>query len=300
MLSEKKDYPLILFNWLESKRLLSWLPDKLYLHLFYRLRMKKRLNLKNPKTFNEKIQWLKLYDRKTIYTEMVDKYAVKKIIQDKIGQQYIIPTLGIWEKFEDIDFDKLPNQFVLKCTHDSGGIVICRDKNKLNINEARNKINKCLKQNYYKHGREWPYKNVKPRIIIEKYIPSEDNEGLIDYRVYCFEGEPYCIYVYQNCAENTEKKPDILSCDIYDIKWNRMPFRQHSPQSKSGMTKPSNFEKMIEISKNLSMKTHFLRVDFYMVGNRIYVGELTLSPGSGLSPFKPEKYDEILGTLISL
>jgi len=149
---------------------LNFLSDKMYLKLIYRAKLGKKLDLKNPKTFNEKLQWLKLYNRKPEYTKMVDKYEVKKYVADLIGEEYVIPTLGVWEKFDDIDFDSLPNQFVLKCTHDSGGLVICKDKSKLDIASAKSKIENSLKRNYYKYGREWPYKNVKPRIIAEKFM----------------------------------------------------------------------------------------------------------------------------------
>ena len=158
--------------------------DEKYLCIVYKIRTGKTLNLENPKTFNEKLQWLKLYDRKIEYTTMVDKYAVKQYVADKIGENHIIPTLGVWDKFEDIDFDKLPNNFVLKCTHDSGGLVICRDKSKLDMNAAKKKLNKSLKRNYFYAGREWPYKDVKPRIIAEKYLEEKGKTVPEDYKVY--------------------------------------------------------------------------------------------------------------------
>ena len=171
------------------------LPDKYILKREYRLRMGIPLNLQNPQIFNEKLQWLKLYDRNPLYTTLVDKYAVKKWVSEKIGEQYVIPTLGIWEKFEDIDFDKLPNKFVLKCTHDSGGLVICKDKTKFDIESAKNKLNKSLKQNYYYSLREWPYKNVSPRIIAEKYMEDSRDAELRDYKFYTFNGEPKFIQI---------------------------------------------------------------------------------------------------------
>ena len=161
----------ILF-YLESKGFFNFLSDEKYLKFFYKLNMGKKLNLENPKTFNEKLQWLKLYDRKDIYTTMVDKYEVKRYVTDLIGEEYIVKNFGVWDSFDEIDFDKLPNQFVLKCTHDSGGLVICRDKSKLDIEKAKQKINKSLNRNYFYNGREWPYKNVKPRIIAEEYLEN--------------------------------------------------------------------------------------------------------------------------------
>ena len=171
------------------------IPDKLFLKLRYFKSCHKFPNLKEPKTYNEKIQWLKLHDKNPLYTTLVDKYEVKKYIADKIGEEYIIPTLEVWDSFDDIDFDSLPNQFVLKCTHDSGGLVICNDKNKLDIAQARKTITSSLKNNYYWSGREWPYKDVKPRIIAEKYMEDSQTEELRDYKFFCFNGRVQCYKV---------------------------------------------------------------------------------------------------------
>ena len=183
---------------LTSRGFLNFLPDETILKIKFKDRIGKELNLKKPKTFNEKLQWLKLYDRNPAYTKLVDKYEVRKHIAKTIGQEYLIPLLGVWDTFEDINFSKLPNQFVLKCTHDSGGLIICTDKNRLDIDAARKKINKCLKRNYYYPGREWPYKNVKPRIICEKYMVDESGTELKDYKFMCFNGEVKCIFVCLN------------------------------------------------------------------------------------------------------
>lgn len=172
--------------------------DKEYLKILYEIVMGKRLELDNPQTFNEKLQWLKLYDRNDEYTKMVDKYEVKKYVEDKIGKQYIIPTLGVWDRFEDIDFDKLPNKFVLKCTHDSGGVVICKDKNLFDRKLAQKKINKNLKENFFWQSREWPYKNVKPRIIAEEFLENKSKEEIVDYKYYCFDGKPKVQIVLKN------------------------------------------------------------------------------------------------------
>ena len=177
------------------KKIVCILPDKIYLKLMFRIKMHRKLNLKNPQTFNEKLQWLKLYDRNYDYIKMVDKYEAKKYVADIIGSEYIIPTFGLYDKFEDINFDELPNQFVIKCTHDSGGIVICRNKESFDINAAKKKIEGSLHENYYSYGREWPYKNVKPRIIIEQYMEDNRNQSLIDYKFFCFDGEPEIMYV---------------------------------------------------------------------------------------------------------
>lgn len=184
-------------------QMLSWMNDEKCLGFWYKYRFGTRLNLKNPKTFNEKIQWLKLYDRNPLYTTMVDKYEAKKYVASIIGEEYIIPTLGVWDKFDDIDFDKLPNQFVLKCTHDSGGLAVCKDKKVFDINAARKRINRSLKRNFYWIGREWPYKDVRPRIIAEQYMENSDGRTeLSDYKFYCFNGKPEYCHVISDRTQN--------------------------------------------------------------------------------------------------
>lgn len=282
---------------IKKSSIMKLLPDKTFLKLAYRLKFGKKLDLDNPKTFNEKIQWLKLYDRKDIYTTMVDKYEAKKYVANLIGEKYIIPTLGVWDEFDDIDFDKLPNQFVLKCTHDSGGLVICKDKSKLDIEAAKRKINKCLKRNYYTHGREWPYKNVKPRIIAEKYINNEldENKDLPDYKLMCFNGHVRCSFV---CTDRFIKNG--LRITIFDENWNELPFRRSCPKSDRPIQKPYNYDKMVEFSELLSKELKFIRVDFYEVNNNLYFGELTFYPGNGLGKFVPDSADEILGSWLDL
>ena len=184
----KEPQKIILF--MMDRDLLRFLPDKTFIKAKYKLVTGNKLNIDNPHTYNEKLQWLKLYDRNIKYSVMVDKYEVKKYVGNIIGQNHIIPTIGIYDRFDDIDFNKLPKQFVIKCTHDSGGLVICKDKNSLNYNEIRKKFNKLLKRNYYSTHREWPYKNVKPRIIIEKYMEDEKNKSIRDYKFFCFHGKP--------------------------------------------------------------------------------------------------------------
>lgn len=268
--------------------------DEEYLKRKWKAVMGKELDLDNPQTFNEKLQWLKLYDRKPEYTTMVDKYAVKKYVADKIGEQYIIPTLGVWEHFDDINFDKLPDQFVLKCTHDSGGLVICRDKSKFDKKAARTKINRSLGKNYYYSGREWPYKNVPPRIIAEKYMKdSETNSSLNDYKFLCFEGQPRIIEVHGN------RFTDKYYQDFYNINWTKSHITQGSV-SNTILPKPLNFNKMIEFSKVLSKGVYHLRVDWYEINGRLYFGELTFYDGSGFQLFDKNEYDMLLGGLIKL
>lgn len=283
------------------KGLFKNLNDKKYLEIVYKGHFKRKLDLENPQTFNEKLQWLKLYDRNPKYTKMVDKYLVKEFVSSIIGEEYIIPTIGVWENFEDIDFNLLPNQFVLKCTHDSGGIVICKDLKNFNIKFAKKKIKKSLKRNYYYFGREWPYKDVKPRIIAEKYMGNcnpmglNPYEGINDYKLMCFNGKGKCSFV---CSERFEK--DGLKVTFFDRNWNIMPFERHYPKSKKIIEKPQNYELMIQLAEKLSVNIPFVRVDFYEVDGKVYFGELTFFPGSGFEEFTPESADYELGEWLHL
>jgi hypothetical protein len=269
--------------------------DTLFLKVAYKCRLGKNLNLANPVLFNEKMQWLKLYNRKDEFTRMVDKYLVKDYISKKIGEEYIIPTIGIYDNFKQIDFEKLPNQFVIKCTHDSGGLVIVKDKTKLDIKAAKKKINKSLKRNYYYAGREWPYKNVKPRIIVEKYLQEENSEDLVDYKFMCFNGKAEFCFV---CSDRRSK--DGLAIDIFDKEWNKAQFKRHYRNSIKPKEKPKNYEKMIEIAEMLAKDIPFVRVDFYEIEDKIYFGELTFYPGAGFENFYPEIWDRKLGDMITL
>lgn len=284
-----------IYRALARRHVFDYMSDEAYLKLTYRIVMGKKLDLKAPKTFNEKLQWLKLNDRKDIYTKMVDKYEVKAYVADIIGDEYIIPTLGVYDKFEDIDFSSLPDKFVIKCTHDSGGVVICKDKSSLNIDVARDKINKCLKRNFYYIGREWPYKNVKPRIIIEELIEDNKNEDLNDYKFMCFDGQVKCSFV---CTDRRD--PDGLKVTFFDKDWKKMPFERHYPSSVKLIEKPKNYDKMIELSEKLAKSLNFVRIDFYEVNGKMYFGEITFFPGCGLEEFTPEEWDYKLGSWIEL
>lgn len=270
--------------------------DKFVLKNLYRMRFGKKLNLKNPQTFNEKLQWLKLYDRKPEYTKMVDKYEAKKYVADKIGSEYIIPTFGVWDKFDDIDFDKLPNQFVLKCTHDCGGLVIVKDKSKFDIEEARKKINKCLKRNYYWNHREWPYKNIKPRIIAEQYMEDEKTGELRDYKFFCFNGVPKLLFI----ATERQTVGEETKFDFFDMDYNHLPFTNGHPNAKVLPKKPEAFEEMRSLTEKLSQCIPHVRVDFYYVNGRVYFGELTFFHWSGLVPFEPEEWDLKLGEMLNI
>ena len=288
--------PKVIILYMLNLRIFRFIPDAIFLKIKYRLIMGKKLDLKNPKTFNEKLQWLKLYDRRPEYTKMVDKYEVRKYIAKTIGEEYLIPLLGVYDSFDDIDFDRLPNQFVLKPNHTSGDFYICRDKSKIDYKKLKKEVNRWLKREYYWLHREWPYKNVKPRILCEKYLVDESGKELIDYKFMCFNGEVKCIFVCSN-----RNSPLGLNIDIYNVDWNLMPFgRPNSPRTGVKIPKPRNFNKMIEFAEKLAKDIPFIRVDFYEVDGHLYFGELTFYPTSGFGKFTPEYYDDILGSWLKL
>ena len=284
--------PLLLLVFLDSKNIIR-LKDKTYLKLLYPYYFSENLNLTNPKTFNEKLQWLKLYDRKDIYTTMVDKYEAKKYVSKIIGNEHIVPTLGVYDNFDDINFDALPNKFVLKTNHygGGGGVFIVNNKKEFNIEEAKRKIDKLMKKNLYYYGREWPYKNVKPRIIIEKNM----GVNLNDYKFFCFNGDPKYILVCSN-RNGSQKNTDFYDCD-----WNLQPFtREKHDNNPKGIEKPQSLREMYSIAKQLCKDIPFVRVDLYDINNTIYFGELTFFPSSGFEGFKPKEWDKKLGDLINL
>ena len=285
-----KTNPIIKFFGYTLGRFMS---DKAYLKFRYKKIFGKKLNLKNPQTFNEKLQWLKLYDRKPIYTTMVDKYAVKKYVADIIGDEYIIPTLGVWDKFDDIDFDKLPNQFVLKCTHDSGGLVIIKDKSTFDKVKAKKTIEKALKTKFYLAGRERPYKNVPRKIIAEQYMEDSETQELRDYKVLCFNGEPKLIQIHDGRYTNHTKDTD--DCD-----WNRLDMVHGSPMSDKIIEKPSFLENMLKLTKILAKDLAHVRIDWYFVNNKLYFGEITFYVASGFTKFQPQKWDYELGSWIKI
>lgn len=305
------------------------MPDDKYLKRRFKASIGATLNLENPQTFNEKLQWLKLYSRKPEYTMMVDKYAVKKYVADMIGEQYIIPTLGVWNNFDDINFNKLPNQFVLKCTHDSGGLIIVPDKSKLDKRSAKKKIEKCLKRNYFYSGREWPYKNVPRKIICEKYMVDSANledgindcelmcfngqvrcssgtkdgfngEGLKvtrikDYKFYCFNGEVKAVMINSDRNSNEPTK-----ADYFDKEYNWLDFTWGYTHAAEKPAKPVNFEKMVQIAEKLSAGMPHVRIDLYNCSGKIYFGEITFFDGSGFEKIKPIEWDYKLGGYLTL
>ena len=290
--SDKK----VRFTYLNRHGFYSKLSDEAFLKKTYRIHMGKLLNLDDPKTYNEKLQWLKLYDRNPEYTAMVDKYEVKKYISSCIGDEFIIPTLGVWDRFEDIDFSILPNQFVLKCTHDSGGLVVCRDKSKFDVEEARKKIDSCLTRNYFYMHREWPYKDVKPRILAEVYMEDPSTAELRDYKFFCFNGEPKALFV----ATDRLKAGEEVKFDFFDMDYNHLALRNGHPNSKEPPQKPLMFEQMKELAKKLSNGIPHVRVDFYEVDGRVYFGEMTFFHFSGIVPFEPVEWDYKFGEWITL
>lgn len=279
----------------EDTKLLSLLPDKQYIKLIYRLHFNRKLDLFNPQTFNEKLQWLKLYDRKPEYTIMVDKYEVKNLVASRLGEEYIIPTLGIYDSFDKIDFDNLPDKFVLKCTHDSGGLVIVNDKKKFNKKSAKKKINKSLRRNFYKYAREWPYKNVQPRIIIEKYMIDNKLGELRDYKFFCFNGKVKVFKIDFDRHSNHRANYFDTNGNLIDLGEKICP-----PDFSKKLELPINLKKMKELAEIMSKGIPFLRVDFYEINGKIYFGELTFFPAAGLGKFTDDKWDRMLGKWLSL
>lgn len=286
-----------------------WLPDATYLKLLYRFKMRHRLDLQNPKTFTEKLQWLKLYNRKPEYTTMVDKYAVKEYVAGIIGEQYIIPTLGVWDKPEQIDWDSLPDKFVLKTTHGGGGggVVICRDKATFDRQAAISRLKQSLASDIYRGLREWPYKNVPKRIIAEKFmapVKASAPKDLPDYKFFCFNGEPrYCQVIRDRHSKET--------IDFYDMDWTHQEFVGLNPVARNGLNpiirngltpvaRPENLEEMAEICRKLAKDEPFVRVDLYVIDNKKYFGELTFYPASGMGVFTPEEWNGRLGDLLTL
>jgi len=277
---------------------LRFIPDEYFIKTLYKYNFGHYPDLQNPKTFNEKIQWLKLHDKNPKHTIMVDKYLVKDEVAKIIGEQYIVKTLGVWDSFEDISFEDLPDSFVLKCTHDSGGLVIVRDKKKLNIEKARKKINKALKFNFYYVCREWPYKNVKPRIIAEEFLNDETNYVPEDYKIYCMNGKPQYIVVFHNRFND-----DMELCEsVYNTKWEKQNFSfdKHFKISDFEQDKPACLDEMLLLAEKLCKNLCQVRVDFYIVNGKLYFGEMTYFTASGLMPMIPPEMDEELGTKFDL
>lgn len=274
---------------------LGYIPPEKFLKRMYRICMGRELDLENPLTYTEKLQWLKLYDHRPEYTRMVDKYAVKEYIAERIGQEYVIPLLGVWNRVEDIDFDSLPQRFVLKTTHDSGGIFVCKDKARLDVTEAKRTLQYFLKRNYYNHNREWPYKHVPPRIIAEAYMEDSHQGELRDYKFFTFGGVPKVLYIAQGRGNGGE-----TVADFFDMEFNHLPFTIDHDMAPVLPEKPANFELMKELAARLSAGTPQLRVDFYEVDRKVYFGEMTFFHCSGMEAFHPEEWDRKFGDWVDL
>ncbi|MDR1893712.1 MAG: hypothetical protein LBQ61_03330 [Spirochaetales bacterium] len=269
------------------------MPDKPYLQWQFFLRTGKKLNLDHPATFNEKLQWLKLYNRKDEYTKMADKLEARRYVSEKIGENHLIPLLGVWDNFDDIDFEKLPNQFVLKTNHDSGGLVICKNKKSLNTMKAKKIIESHLKNNYYYGGREWVYKNIKPRIVAEKYMTDESGDQLKDYKIFCFNGTPKLIQVDFGRFTANQKR------NYYSPDWELQKSVGPEKNTDQPMEKPGRLDRLLEIAGILSAGLPHLRVDLYVIHDNIYFGEMTFYDGDGFDPYRPQ-WDKKLGDWIAL
>ena len=285
----------VLFG-LERRGLLNFLPDKIFLKIMFNAYLDEKLNLSNPQTFNEKMQWIKLYDRNPEYTRLVDKVEVKNFVAEKIGEKHIIPTLGVWDNVDDIDFDSLPDQFVLKCNHNSGlGMCICKDKSKLDIQKVKNELSKGLKQDYFYHGREWPYKNVPHKVFAEKYIADESGYELKDYKFYCFDGKVRLLMI------NSDRMSDKQTrADYFDENFEHKDFFWGYNGADTPPSKPEMFEEMVSIAEKLSEGIPHVRVDLYQTPHGIYFGEITFFDGSGFDKIVPSEWDYRIGSWINI
>lgn len=270
---------------------LNWMSDSMYLKLLFKSLMGYKLDLKNPVTFNEKLQWLKLHDRKNEYIGLVDKIEAKHIVGGIIGSDHIVPIIKIWKNAKQIDFDSLPNQFVLKCNHDQGSVIIVRNKEDIDKKKIVKFLTKCLKKNPYPGTREYPYKKIKPMVFAEKLLDA----NIVDYKFYCFHGEPLFLYCSKGLTEDHS-----LKIDFFDMEWNLMPFYRTDYNRLGKIPKPKKLGEMIKIAKELSKSIPFVRIDLFEVNDVVYFSEFTLYPASGFMPFVPNEYDKIIGDYLVL
>lgn len=286
------------FLWLASKGVFDKWDDKKYIEHRFNAEMGRELHLEDPITMNEKLQWLKLYDRQPRYVQLVDKYLVRSYIADQIGDQYLIPLLGVWDNPDEIDFSLLPSKFVLKCNHNSGlGMCICKDKSKLNIQKVKAGLRKGLEQDYYLTGREWPYKGVKRKIIAEKYMTdSEDVDYFTDYKFYCFDGYVDSVMV---CLERNTGNPKFY---FFDKEWNLRRYNKMGKEAPNDFTisKPQNIDEMFDLAAHLSKGIPFVRVDLYNSNGKVYFGEMTFFPDSGFDSNRLPETDQYFGDLINI
>lgn len=289
------DDPGLLFLELGHRGFFGWMSDERYLKAAYKVKMGIKPDLDHPVTYTEKLQWLKLHDRNPMYINMVDKYEAGNVIGRIIGKEYIIPCLGVWDSFDEIPFSALPDRFVLKCTHDSGGVAICTDKKSFDIRAAKRRIEKCLRSNYFNVGREWPYKYIKPRIIAEELIEDSASGDLRDYKFFTFNGEVKAVYVVS--GRNTG---GVTTADFFSPDGTLLPIMNGHPNSEVPPELPAGFEKMKELASGVGKGIPHVRVDFYEANGRIWFGETTFYHWSGLMPFVPEEWDRTFGSWIKL
>ncbi|MBR2948498.1 MAG: glycosyl transferase [Lachnospiraceae bacterium] len=274
--------------------------DKTYLSMLYRLffKFRRKLNLENPQTLTEKLQWLKLYDHRDFYPNMVDKCEVKKIVADRVGAEHVIPTLGVYNSFDEIDFDALPEQFVLKCTHDSGGLYFCKDRSTFDKEEARAFLNRRLESTPFMQSREFAYRDVKPRIIAEPFMPELGNLDSVEYKVTCFNGKVNFITV---CTGIAHGRFEDRKNDFFDRDWNFLPFRTvYYENSGIDYKKPENLDEIITFCEKIADGIPYVRVDFYLLDGKIYFGETTFYTWGGFIHFTPEEWDYKLGSMVEL
>lgn len=269
--------------------------DKAYIKERYKKELGESLDLKNPITYNEKLQWLKLYDRNPLYTKLVDKYRMREYVADKLGKEYVIPLLQVWDNPEDIDFDALPDQFVLKCNHNSGkGMCICRDKSALDYRAVKKGLIEGFKENFYLNSREWPYKNVPRKIICEQYMTDGAAAlGLTDYKFFCFHGVAKIMYISHDYSDDPRT-------DFFDMDFNHLPIQIIDPPADVTPQKPEQFEEMRRLAEILSKDIPHVRVDFYLIQGRIYVGEMTFYHSAGFSRITPDEWNLRMGSWIQL
>ena len=295
LLKTRRDLiPPRLFIYFARSKASHLIPDKTYLKWQYRANLGKKLNLKNPQTFNEKLQWLKLHNKQPLFTQMVDKYAVRDYVAAKIGEERLVPLLGVWDRAEDIDFDALPDKFVLKCNHDSGSVIICKDKSTFDREAAVKKLRKKLKRDMFYWSREWPYKNISKKIICEEFMQDQNFDVLNVFKVMNFSNGNQIIQVIQD--DKTEKE----SIDYFDPKWNRLEMKQGFPNSEVPLPKPKTLDTMLSLAKELSEGFPFLRTDFYEINGEVYFSEFTFFSDAGMCKFEPKDWDMKLGSWMEL
>ncbi len=281
---------------LAARGFFNWLPDKPYLKMVFRARMKSKLNIEDARTFNEKQQWLKLYYRTDEQIRVADKVEVRPFVEHKIGKDYLIPAIGVYDRVSDIPWSDLPDRFVLKCSHASTANIVCKNKDALDISDAETKLTRWMKRNWFWYGREWPYLAIKPRILAEHFVDDGHAGGLIDYKFFCFDGEPRMMFV----ATDRQSKDDETKFDFYDLDWNWLPIQNGHPNAGDTLEKPDALGEMISLARTLSKGFPHVRVDLYYVAGRIYFGEMTFYHYSGFTPFIPAQWDVTLGNWLTL